>query len=301
MNEPIVQTESQLLALVDQVETIRLEFKRSALLADKREDYLKVLSKEISAFANTEGGQIVIGLEEEKIGKNKKAKKVDDGLDMSDFAMESFQQSVQSSVSPYLAGLTFHRIRLSEPGRMALVIAVPQGTTAYQANDQRYYGRTDYGVEPLRDHEVRLRMLRTRVAVGVVQLEPGQQMRIGDTRHYKFFSGIYNTGELTIRRFAVVFRFTCRTDLIHEHSSSAILQGKDARYDALDDDSEKHLILPGDAIVFPSEWLVILPASVPWRDLSLSCAWRLLLDDAPMNSGNIEFASAEFRDHRSAV
>jgi predicted HTH transcriptional regulator len=90
MNEPIVQTESQLLALVDQVETIRLEFKRSALLADKREDYLKVLSKEISAFANTEGGQIVIGLEEEKIGKNKKAKKVDDGLDMSDFAMESF-------------------------------------------------------------------------------------------------------------------------------------------------------------------------------------------------------------------
>jgi hypothetical protein len=41
---------------------------------------------------------------------------------------------------------------------------VPQGSTAYQANDGRYYGRSEFEAKYLPDHEIRLRMSRGRVA-----------------------------------------------------------------------------------------------------------------------------------------
>ena len=73
MNEPILSTEQQLQALVGLPESIRLEFERSAPLAEpkEREKYLAILSREISALANTEGGQIVIGMDEERVGKTR--------------------------------------------------------------------------------------------------------------------------------------------------------------------------------------------------------------------------------------
>jgi hypothetical protein len=52
--------------------------------------------------------------------------------------------------------------------RQVFVIQIPQGSTAYQANDGRYYGRSELGAKYLPDHEVRLRMSRGKVARGVV-------------------------------------------------------------------------------------------------------------------------------------
>jgi hypothetical protein len=52
----------------------------------------------------------------------------------------------------------------SPANRQVFVIQIPQGSTAYQANDARYYGRSEFEAKPLPDHEVRLRMSRGRVA-----------------------------------------------------------------------------------------------------------------------------------------
>jgi len=53
-------------------------------------------------------------------------------------------------------------------GRIVFVVDVPQGTTAYQANDGRYYGRSELEVKHLPDHEIRLRMARGKVARATV-------------------------------------------------------------------------------------------------------------------------------------
>jgi hypothetical protein len=48
------------------------------------------------------------------------------------------------------------------------VIQIPAGSTAYQANDGRYYGRSEFEAKYLPDHEIRLRMNRGKVARGTV-------------------------------------------------------------------------------------------------------------------------------------
>src|SRR4051794_20746390 len=57
-------TEQDLLDLRGASESSRLEFKESRLLNDSKEKIAQTLSKEASAFANSEGGVIVVGMRE---------------------------------------------------------------------------------------------------------------------------------------------------------------------------------------------------------------------------------------------
>jgi hypothetical protein len=139
-----IETERDILQLLGQPESIRLEFKRSRLLLENRNDGGKIaeaLSREVSAFANADGGQIVIGIAERREGKSRVADALDEGIPAEEFGAEWLQQVVESNVSPYLPGIRVRRIRLSgqREGRWAAVIVVPRGATAYQASDKRYY------------------------------------------------------------------------------------------------------------------------------------------------------------------
>lgn len=126
-----------------------------------RPEILEDLSKEVSAFANAEGGTLVIGMREEKRDKERVAAELD-GFDGTQWPAQQLQQLLESNVQPHLVGLRVRYVPL-DGGRVAAVIDVPQGTTAYQAADRRYYGRSEFEARPLPDHEVRLRMHRGRL------------------------------------------------------------------------------------------------------------------------------------------
>jgi len=290
MDKALMQSEADLVGLVGQAESIRLEFKQSALLQQPREKFIEHLSKEISAFANTEGGQLVIGIREERKGKSRYAAELDEGIDPSAFTAESLQQAVEASISPYLPGIRFIRVPLttSRPGRVAVVIAVPRGLTAYQANDRRYYGRSEFEVRPLPDHEIRLRMLRPRIAVVQVEPQPINRINFGDVDHYTFHTVIHNVGELTIRTCILSLEFqrepTCP---LGEHTSAAIATGTEVHVPFEGDDVD-HRIYPGDSLDYPGEpWRVILPHDRAFADTALQCRWKVYLDDAPPSSGTM--------------
>jgi len=170
MHEPWNWKKENLESLIGQAESIRLDFKQSKLFEDNREKIASNLSVEVSAFANTEGGIIVIGMAEKREGKARIASHIDDGVNTSLWPPERLQQLIESNVSPYLAGLRVRAISLdlTEP-RAAYVIYVPQGSTAFQANDHRYYGRSEYESKSLPDYEVRLRMFRGKAPNGIVR------------------------------------------------------------------------------------------------------------------------------------
>lgn len=146
-------------------ENRRLEFKRSELFMKDFDKTIKTLTKTVSSFANSEGGKIVIGVIEKEFGKTRIADQIDSGVPLSICSPERLQQAIEGNLSPYLPGIKFHPIEVNkDPASYVYVICVPQGNTAYQASDFRYYGRSEYEAKPLPDHEIRLRMFRGKLA-----------------------------------------------------------------------------------------------------------------------------------------
>jgi predicted HTH transcriptional regulator len=145
-------TEADLKELIGQPESIRREFKSGRLLDSNQEGkWVEQLSKEVSAFANTEGGELFLGVEEDKKSKPRVATALDGVL--AGIPPERLQQLVEGNVSPYLPGIRVNRVQLPErQGRVVLIIRIPQGSTAYQANDGRYYGRSEFEAKYLPDH-----------------------------------------------------------------------------------------------------------------------------------------------------
>lgn len=163
--DPMEWTEQDLEDLVGQPESFRLEFKSSRLFKESQNRITDSLSREVSAFANSEGGHIVIGIEEEKKGRMRVAKGIDEGVDLKTVSPEWLQQIIESNVRPYLTGIRIRSVRLTgmKEGSYALIVRIPQGNTAYQASDFRYYSRSEYEAVGMPDHEVRLRMMRGRI------------------------------------------------------------------------------------------------------------------------------------------
>jgi hypothetical protein len=149
--------------LIGQPESRRLEFKSSRLTEGNTNKLAEVISKEVSAFANTEGGTIIIGIEESKGRKPEVAEKFSG---ISSIKLDPFriQQIIESNISPVLPGIRCKSIYLEDDCKEYVqVIFVPQGTTAYQAKDYKYYGRSEYECKPLGDLDVRLRMFRGKI------------------------------------------------------------------------------------------------------------------------------------------
>lgn len=167
------RTEADLRALLGESESMSLEFKGSVdfdAWPENREKIKDDLSKQVSAFANSYGGQILLGVKESKNPPRKAEAIV--GLDPNSPPVETLQRMIDGNVRPRVDGLRVTSIRLSgaNEGRVVYVIVVPQGKTAHQASDRRYYGRGEFESTPLEDQMVRHLMLRDRVAEAQIEV-----------------------------------------------------------------------------------------------------------------------------------
>src|SRR5713226_4181020 len=98
MTEATTWTEERIAQLKGQEESIRLEFKAGALFDKPHEEWLKDLSGEISGFANTEGGTLILGLKEEKVGKLRVAGDPDGIAET--LSKEQLQRLIDGNLSP---------------------------------------------------------------------------------------------------------------------------------------------------------------------------------------------------------
>jgi predicted HTH transcriptional regulator len=85
MERKLAWRKDDLVAMIGLPESARLEFKESALLKDPKGNSAKIaaeLIKQMSAFANSEGGVLIIGIKEKAEGKSRVAETLDGGVSL---------------------------------------------------------------------------------------------------------------------------------------------------------------------------------------------------------------------------
>jgi hypothetical protein len=175
-----ISTKDDLQRLVDEEiqESLTLDYKASPSLArDSRSR--DELCKDVTAFANSAGGQIIYGIVE----KDRKPVKVDSGTDLS---REWIEQVIDSNVQPRLDGLVITPVPV-DSGRYAYVLTIPQalGRAPHQAPDKKYYKRQNFQSGPMEDYEIRDAFRRTTTPELYVDLAFGT----GPSAQVEFASG----------------------------------------------------------------------------------------------------------------
>ncbi len=153
--------ESDLRALIrDEVqEGLTLEFKRSPALG-KDNNKKNELSKDVSAFANSQGGMIIYGMIED----GHVATAIDAGTDRTVITKEWLESIINANISPAVDGILIKQIGLRDgaPDAVAYVIKIPAATSRapHQAFDHKYYKRHNFESTPMEDYEIRDLMRR---------------------------------------------------------------------------------------------------------------------------------------------
>ena len=196
----------------------------------QRDDVLNELTKDVMAFLNSAGGTIIYGVVE----KGSCAQELDTN--------HAFELGEQNGVTPekvvdWLRNhvqppptVDVYRVPETDAAESPyyLVIEIPQGQTAHQAKDRRFYKRIGATVQPMEQFEVIDVMNRTRAAALRLKVEmrhrqtrnewSGQSLYIAITSA-NFVASEYGAVKLTL---AYPLEFDTRSGLyIRSHYESA--------------------------------------------------------------------------------
>ncbi len=130
-------------------EDLHLDYKQSSALhpTDKNK---KEIAKDVSAFANSDGGFIIYGIVEDcnlPISK-------DGGVNHIEFSRERLEQIISSNITPRIDGLQVKPIPISTTHSL-YVVKIPKSYRApHQAKDGRYYKRYNFESVAMQDYEI---------------------------------------------------------------------------------------------------------------------------------------------------
>lgn len=148
-------------------ETLTLEYKASPALTRDSKNVLE-LCKDVSAMANSAGGQIIYGIEEDK--KTHKPSRVDNGVTDEKITREWLHQILTSNIQPRVDGIMVQRVQLSANGYGFVILVPPTQTGPHQASDKKYYKRFELEAVAMQDYEIRDIMRRSTAPVLRVEL-----------------------------------------------------------------------------------------------------------------------------------
>ena len=133
-------------------ESLNLEFKRAGSLS-KKNSSKKEIGKDISAFANSDGGIIIYGIAEE----NHIAKRPS-FIDGNEFTKEWLEQIINTNIQRRITDLRIFPIRFGEEIKQTIyVVKIPSSKHAPHmcSRDNRFYRRYEFESIPMYEYEVR--------------------------------------------------------------------------------------------------------------------------------------------------
>lgn len=162
-------TKKELKKLIDNEveENIHLEYKACAAILNEywittksgrmvqknkaTESIKREIAKDVSAFANADGGTIIYGIEE----RGHKPIALSDGFDPNVISKEWLEQVINSNIQQRIPDIQIHPVDLGNR-RFAYVVEIPKSPEApHMSKDKRYYKRYNFQVLPMEEYEVR--------------------------------------------------------------------------------------------------------------------------------------------------
>lgn len=132
----------------DQVqENIHLDYKDSRALDPSKRDEI---AKDVSAFANSDGGLLVYGVSE---GNNLPIA-IDSGVDHTKFTRERLEQIISSNITPRIDDIRISAIPISAYKSVYAVKVTRSLRGPHQSSDKKYYKRFNFQSVPMDDYEI---------------------------------------------------------------------------------------------------------------------------------------------------
>jgi hypothetical protein len=151
-------------------EGLYIEFKSSGAFNKNRPENRNEIGKDISAFANSDGGIIIYGLAEDS---NRQASEIT-YIDSTKFSADWLQQVIQSNIKRTVPDILIYNIQnpLKSTEQIYLVKITASPNSPHMAMDNKYYRRNNAGNVIMEEYEVRgLYNQNTKTNLEIVDME----------------------------------------------------------------------------------------------------------------------------------
>ena len=128
-------------------ESIWLDYKASPALSKKKKDEI---CKDVSAFANSDGGVLIYGVKEEYTVP----KEIDDGVDTSKISKEWIDEILATNITPIISGIEIIEIKKTANNSVFVVNIQKSFRGPHQSPDKKYYKRSNARSAPMEHYEI---------------------------------------------------------------------------------------------------------------------------------------------------
>ena len=136
-------------------ENIHLDYKSAEALS-MTVGKKKEISKDVSAFANSDGGIIIYGIKEFDESEKRHLPEAITPIDREFYTKEWLEQVINSNITPRIDGIIIEPISLDNNSNdVVYVVNIKKSNTAHQASDLRYYKRFNFERLAMYDYEIR--------------------------------------------------------------------------------------------------------------------------------------------------
>jgi len=132
-----------------------LDYKSADVFNKSRSELVATLTKEVSGFANADGGVIIVGMEATGPRNRRLPTKIA-GAAVGPYQSEWLSQLIGGNISPTFPELNVIGVPLTDDheGEEVFMISTLRSTFAVQASDFKFYQRSDDRTEPMRGYQV---------------------------------------------------------------------------------------------------------------------------------------------------
>ena len=183
-------------------ESIHIEFKRADSLS-KKDSAKKEISKDVSAFANSDGGILIYGIEE----NNHKASNFS-FVDGSVFTKEWLEQVISSTIFRTIKDLIIFPVRFNSKLEQTIyVVQIPSSLDApHLTKEKRFYRRHNFESVLMEEYEIRQlygRKLKSKLAIANYKYTTSKDDENDNIITCSFKVSVVNIGEVLEKRFKV--------------------------------------------------------------------------------------------------